>query len=232
MGRPLVLLLLLIAAGPAAAQESALASVSVDARLTPGETVSVAMRYRLEPRGAEEVFFSAVDFADGRAVNVRAFSGARELSFRRDTAATSRLDGVVQIPAGAAEDRWELRLEYEVIPVYEAVESGVVALPILVAGWPPEDATSGTFTAEVHLPAGVHLVSAFPATFESIAPVEQTDAGASYRFELPAVPSLIRLRLSDRPPTFTLESVVDLGTVGLLVFLGVVGWRRLRERWA
>lgn len=232
MGRRLALLLLLIAAGPAAAQEPALTSVTVDVRLNPGERVSVAMRYRLEPRGAEEVFLSAVDFTDGRAVNVRAFSGERELSFRSDATANSRLDGVVRVPAGVAEDRWELRLEYEVVPAYEAVGRGGLAVPILVAGWPPEKTSRGTFKAEVHLPAGVHLVSAFPATFESIAPVEQTDAGTSYRFELPAVPSLIRLRLSDRPPTLTLESVVDLGTVGLLVLLGAVGWRRLREQWS
>lgn len=225
------LLLALVALAPARATEPSLDSVTVEARVEAGEPISVSMSYFLRPAGASSVSFTSIRFGDSYAANVRAFLGAREVSYLADGSSDSRTDGSVELPAGVAEsDRFQLRLIYEVLPETELVAArSTIVLPLLVAEWPPAVTLSETFHASVHLPPGVVAFAAFPTEFTRIESVDRTSSDA-YRFVLPVVPALIRLRAgTGEPSLLTVERGIDVAAVGLLLGLAIFGWRRMRE---
>ncbi len=221
-----------LTAAAAAGAEPALDSVTVEARAEPGRPVAVSMSYSLRPAGRAAVAFTALRFADSRAANVRAFVGERELSFRTSAASESRVDGRVELPAAAAgSDRLELRLVYEVLPEPDlAAELLTLAVPLLVVEWPPAETRPETFQATVHLPPGVTAHAAFPSEYARVESFEPARGASAYRFELPVVPALIRLRAgTGRPPLITVERAADAVAVALLLGLAAGGWRRLRE---
>lgn len=215
------------------AAEPALESVTVEARVEAGRPTSISMNYFLRPAGATAVGFTSIRFGAARAVNVRAFLGAREVSFRTAADSGERLEGVVELPADrAGAERLQLRLLYEVLPEPEQLTGGpfVVTLPLLVSDWAPSEARPETFQATVYLPVGTSALAAFPTEYARVESIDRTSEAPAYRFDLPVVPALLRVRAAPgEPPLVTAERAVDLAAVALLVGLAVVGWRRLRE---
>ncbi len=218
-------------AGGTLAAEPSLDSVTVEARLKSGTPSTVSMTYFLRPAGATEVIFRSLQFGRFRVTNVRAFLGEQEVSFRILGPAEGRVDGRVDLPETAPDGRIRLRLVYEVLPeVGRLAASFAPIIPLLVAEWPPAETRPEAFVATVHLPADVHLYSAFPFEFTRIESVELTAEGSVYRFALPVIPAMIRLRGGSEPPALlTAERVVDVGAVAALIVLAGFGWRRMRK---
>jgi len=231
-------LLLLLAAAVAGAEEPRprLGSVVAEAQVEPGQPLLVTMDYFLHPEGAESVPFTALELDGTRAANVRAFVGERELSFKTASSTRepgqSRLEGHVDLPAALGRrERFHLRLRYEVLPRPPAVgREATLLLPLLVAGWAPDATGPATFVANVRLPRSLRILDSFPSEFETLESVDRSRTTESYRFSLPVVPALLRLRAGgDQAPGLTAVKALDVGAALVLVGLALYGWRRVRE---
>lgn len=213
-----------------------LGSVVVDVQVEPTQPLLVTMDYFLHPEGAESVPFTALELEGTRAANVRAFVGERELSFRTASSTQdpgqSRLEGQVDLPPELAQrERFHLRLRYEVVPRPAAIgREATLLLPLLVAGWAPDATGPTTFVANVRLPRALRVLDSFPSEFELLDSADPSRTTESYRFTLPVVPALLRLRAGgDRAPRLTAVRALDLGAILALVGLAFYGWRRVRE---
>jgi hypothetical protein len=196
-----------------AAQEPAprLGSAIAEAEVRPGAPLLVTIDYFLHPQGAESVSFSALELGGSRAVNVRAFHGERELSFRTESAPgdrrAGRLDGHVNLPQELGDrERIKLRLRYEVLPRPQAAigHEAPLVLPMLVAGWPPEETLPTTFVATIRLPRSLRVLDSFPSEYEvldSPDPARATEAARA----------------------------LDLAAALVLAGLTLYGWRRVRS---
>ena len=202
-------------------------AVAVEATAAEDQNPRVSMVYRLAPEGEGSVDFGSIRFDGGWIANVRAFAGERELSFRTTSGSESRLDGVVELPA-EIDGPFELRLDYE---VHGTAQDQPLILPFLVAGWPPHESSPQAFHAEVQLPANRFVRDSFPTEFERGVSVDRTADLQVLRFELPVVPAMIRLELSDRAPLVGVGRGLDLAALALLTVVALLGWRRLRETW-
>jgi len=240
VGRLSLLLVLCLTAPDVSASDELepwLGSAVATAEVNPGAPLLVSVDYFLHPEGAGSVPFTALGLGGSRAANVRAFHGETELSFRTESAdreqSARRLEGHVDLPAELREhDRVKLRLRYEVLPQPQAAISHETPLvfPMLVPGWPPEETGPTTFVATIRLPANLRVLDSFPSEYDVLDSPDSARATEAYRFSLPVMPALVRLRAGDEnAPRLSAARALDLGAAIVLAALTVYGWRRVRE---
>lgn len=220
---------LLLVASPLLAQPS-LESVTVEARVAADGSTTVTMSYFLRPEGAETIELMAIRFGGSRVANVRAFVGHREVSFHVDGTGAEWVGARIELGAPVSE-RLPLRLRYEVIPRPDLARDPIdIAVPMLVARWPPSASDPEAFRATVFLPDGIEARATFPSEFEAVESIDLTSDSNAYRVSLPVVPSLLRFTAGHGPePFFSAGRGFDLAATAVLLALSVIGWRRLRE---
>lgn len=229
--RPIGLLLAgLLAVPPAAPAEPAvLESAAFEARIESGKPSTVSARYLVSPGSERTLRFTALHLDGASAANVRAFLDDRELSFHTEGSTGDRLDGRIDLPQ--AMERVEVRLDYEIDPSYRIEgEPVAITVPLLVPAAPPRRSSPTAFRARVAVPGDKRVRAHFPASFETVEPVDRTHGARAYSFELPVVPAFLRLEVGDELSFWTAERAADSFAMAVLLTLALVGWRQVRER--
>lgn len=221
---------------PAGGQESGaepserIRGATLSVRVERDAPVGVELRYdlTLEP-GTRELPLRGIAFRGAVPERMTATAGGAPAPVRMDAAAPPLVSGTVEIPAGSVADgTLSLGLLYQIPRPFRSEEDRFdLAVPIPIPDRPPVGAPERLFVAEVRLPPGFSLVERFPTV-----PVVQRmdDEVRVYELSLPVVPSLLRVRArSGPPPLVTFGQAVDIGVIGALLILGLVGWRLFRR---
>jgi len=118
-----------------------------------------------------------------------------------------------------------VRLDYTVEAGWG--EDGRITLPIPAPRWVPSSPHPRTFVARVSVPAGWTVLESFPTS----ATLRPPDGGEGiYEVALQGVPSMLTVRTGrGGRPLVTLKGALDLAVVSLLILLGVLGLRYLRD---
>ena len=189
----------------------------LSANIEAKRTISVELAYELTLDGAPakgELAFTLLEMDGARIENLRVGRGQGQ---------------------GQGQDQWPLRLDRSGAPKLETVvpvgsgttfitfyyETVGTTIPILVPSFSPNEARPGTFTAELRLPDGSHLVESFPTGVERV-------AESRYVLELPVLPAFIRLHIADRAPLLSFPQLVDGSVLVLFAGLAFVAIRRVR----
>lgn len=206
-----------------------------------GADPRVELEYRLRvPAATEEIPLRGLAFAGTDVSEVEAWLDGRPVDVRLRRSRPLVRSGAIRLPpaggaAGTGDDAAGdrrvrvLRLAYRVEgpPGQGAGRSFDLRVPVLRVDWPPSGSGEGTFRGEVVVPSDARVTDRLPTV-----PMSREAAGerAVYRFQLPAVPSIIRLRGRMGPsPGLTLGQWVDLSVLATLALLGLLGWRLLRR---
>ena len=213
---------------PAAATDGLSAGVALWVDVHDGGAATVMLEYLLDmPATVRTVPLRGIAFGGVVPIAVSARADATEASISWMAAPLPALVATVGLPADASQQssgsvRRRLTLRYE-LPTGPAGLD--VRVPILLVDWPPFAAPEGFFTARLTLPPGTSIVERFPTV-----PLVNVSDGRTdeYRMSLPAVPSVLRLRLRQGSDGPTFAGVVDAAVVAGLFLLGLVAWKRLR----
>jgi hypothetical protein len=114
-------------------------------------------------------------------------------------------------------------LRYEVSGAAPFAGVRELRVPVLAVMWPPAEALPGIFRAELLLPPGLTVLGSFPSD------LRQAEVGGPYVTELPVLPALLSLRVTDGERRLRVTAILN---AAVLVLLGVVlvgGWRYLRR---
>lgn len=129
--------------------------------------------------------------------------------------------GVALGPPADQEHEVEVVLRYE-LPSAGPESGPPEVIPVVVAGSGAEDPTPDFFVAEVRLPAGHRVVSAFPSSFRVI----PDTVGSVYSASLSVLPAFLRIEASSAGSLVTDSvRVAEWAVLLLLGGLGVIGWR-------
>ncbi len=182
----------------------------LSANIEANRTISVELAYELTLDGAPpakgELAFTLLEMDGARIENLRVGQDQRPL--RLDRSGAPKLETAVAVGPGTT----------FITFYYETVGS---TIPILVPSFSPTEARPGTFTAELQLPDGSHLVESFPTGVEKV-------AESRYALELPVLPAFIRLHIADRAPLLSFPQLVDGSVLVLFAGLAFVAIRRVR----
>jgi hypothetical protein len=113
-------------------------------------------------------------------------------------------------------------LRYEVSGAAPSAGVRELRVPVLAVMWPPAEALPGIFRAELLLAPGLTVLGSFPAD------LREAEAGGRYVTELPVLPALLSLRVTDGGGRLRVITILN---TAVLVLLGVVlvgGWRYLK----
>ena len=145
------------------------------------------------------------------------------------TSETVQRAGVVRIAPSSSVRALELRIRYTVRTAATLVGRDVrYVVPVVAVDWPPPNPLPGTFRARIRLPADMVAYEAFPTAPGGLGG-GMADTGA-VSLELSVLPAYVSLRARrGGAPLFTVPRVVDASVVALLLILGLVGWRKMRE---
>ena len=180
------------------------------ANIEANRTISVELAYELTLDGAPpaegELAFTLLEMDGARIDNLRVGQDQRPL--RLDRSGAPKLEAAVAVGPGTT----------FITFYYETVGS---TIPILVPSFSPTEARPRTFTAELQLPDGLHLVESFPTGVEKV-------AVSRYALELPVLPAFIRLHIADRVPLLSFPQLVDGSVLVLFAGLAFVAIRRVR----
>jgi hypothetical protein len=113
-------------------------------------------------------------------------------------------------------------LRYEVSGAAPSAGVRELRVPVLAVMWPPAEALPGIFRAELLLAPGLTVLGSFPAD------LREAEAGGRYVTELPVLPALLSLRVTDGGGRLRVTTILN---TAVLVLLGVVlvgGWRYLK----
>jgi len=142
---------------------------------------------------------------------------------------TVQRTGVARVPPADSARRLELRIRYTVRAAATLVgRDARYVVPVVAVGWPPPNPLPGTFRASVQLPAEMVAYEAFPTVLAGLGGgAAGPDAVA---LELSVLPAYVSLRARrGGAPLLTVPRVVDGSLMALLLILGIVGWRKMRE---
>ena len=182
----------------------------LSANIEANRTIFVKLAYELTLDGAPpakgELTFTLLEMDGARIENLRVGEDQRPL--RLDRSGAPKLETAVPVGPGTT----------FIAFYYETVGA---TIPILVPNFSPTEARPGTFTAELQLPDGSHLVESFPTGVERV-------AESRYALELPVLPAFIRLHIADRAPLLSFPQLVDGSVLVLFVGLAFVAIRRVR----
>lgn len=204
------------------------ATLSVRVERDAPVRVELGYELALDP-GTRELPLRGIAFRGAVPERVTARAGGAPAPVRIDATAPPLLSGAVEIPAGSVADgTLSLALLYQISrPFMPEQDRFDLAVPIPIPDRPPVGAPERLFVAEVRLPPGFALVERFPTV-----PVVRRMEGEVpvYELSLPVVPSLLRVRgRSGPPPLVTFGQALDIGVIGALLILGLVGWRLVRR---
>ena len=211
----------LIASGipDASSAQPAVRSAHLSADIGPEGEAAVSVEYVLSGvRGLGEVEVALLGFdvattetlrlPDGRALDLAPVSGSR----RR---ATLALDG---------SDHARVALTYR-IETATRFDGGALRarIPVATVSLPSAADSGDVFHARIRVPTDWVVVEGFPTGLIEVEPdVFMTD--------LPVVPSMVSLRgRSDGAWRPGVKLLIDLLTLAILLVVGAVGWRHLRE---
>ena len=211
------------------------------ADFTGGDRVQVAITYVVQatPQSREVplagLLFGGVDLS-----SVQASIAGTEAPVEITRSPGGRMRA--SIPLGTAaggEDPVSFVLSYEVSEA-TAPSPGVreLRVPVLAVMWPPAEAVPGIFSAEVLLPSELSVLSAFPADFREVGggrgsvgagERDGVDRGRTYVTELPVLPSLLSLRVTEGGRRLGITTILDAAVLALLGAVLLGGWRYLRR---
>ena len=206
-----------------------LVSARARADFTRGDRVQVAITYvvRVTPESREVPLAGLLFGVDVSTVQV-SIAGTDapiEVTFSPG----GRMSGSVPLGASAVDDGpVSFVLRYEVSEG-AAATSGPRELraPILAVMWPPAEAVPGIFSAEVLLPPELTVLGSFPADFREAEDVGEA-GGRGYVAELPVLPALLSLRVTEGGGRLGITTLLDVAVLVLLGAVVVGGWRYLR----
>jgi len=182
------------------------------AKIEANRTISVELAYELTLDGAPpatgELAFTLLEMDGARIENLLVEQGQGRAPLRLDRSGAPKLETAVPVGPGTT----------FITFYYETVGT---TIPILVPSFSPNEARPGTFTAELQIPEGFHLVESFPTGAKKL-------AGSRYELELPVLPAFIRLHIADRAPLLTFPQLVDGSVIVLFAGLAFVAMRRIR----
>ncbi len=182
----------------------------LSAKIEANRTIAVELAYELTLDGAPpangELVFWLLEMDEARIENLRVGQDRRPL--RLDRSGAPKLETAVPVGPGTT----------FVTFYYETVGT---TIPILVPSFTPSEARPGTFTAELQIPEGSHLVESFPTGARKI-------TESRYALELPVLPAFIRLHIADRAPFLSFPQLVDGSVIVLFAGLAFVAIRRVR----
>lgn len=192
-------------------------------------TAGVRVHYRLwVPPGVTEVPITLLTPRPVAVVDLVARTPTRIVEVDLPSSGTAQRRGLVRFPggppAGALSLIFEYRVERSVRPAGAAIDAVV---PVLAVDWPPAEPLPGTFRARLTVPGNVAVYESFPTTLTG---PRSFGGRGLWDVELSVLPAYVRVRgRVGEPPLLSLGRVVDGGVLALLLVLGMVGWRRLRE---
>ena len=129
-----------------------------------------------------------------------------------------------EIPALAQESSNSSAIQLSYALTLDAQQPDIeLIIPIVYVNWPSEKSMEEPFLGSITLPDGYEIIESFPSTGW------QLQGDNQYQFEIPAIPSMVRVKASSTgKPLFTFTSMVDLLVIIiLLVFMGLA-WRKLK----
>jgi len=142
---------------------------------------------------------------------------------------TVQRTGVARVAPADSARQLELRIGYSVRGAAAIVRRDVrYVVPVVAVDWPPPNPLPGTFRASVRLPRDMVAFEAFPTALAGFGG-GAADAGA-VALELSVLPAYVSLRARrGGAPVVTIPRVVDGSLIALLLVMGLVGWRKMRE---
>jgi hypothetical protein len=192
-------------------------------------TARVRVDYRLQvPPGVTQVPITLLVPRPVGVTDIVARTPTRILEVDLPASETAQRQGVLRFPGEPPTGALTLIVEYAVERSVRPAGAAVEALvPVLAVDWPPADPLPGTFTARLAVPNTVTLHESFPTTLAG--PHSDGERGL-WDLELSVLPAYLTVRgRVGEAPLLSLSRAVDGGVLALLLILGLVGWRRLRE---
>lgn len=198
--------------------------------LTGDDVAQVSIHYKvIHDTDQSEIPLAGLLFGIGEVSDVRALFADSAQTIKLSQTSGGRVTGSIAISRiSRIEGESNLELIYDVHQAKTLIgDLWSWQVPILTVMWPPVVARPGTVTIETLMPLGYSVIESLPINLRILG---ENEGGKRYVTEMPAMPSLVSIRATDKGERVTIMGILNFA-VPILLFgsISFFGWRHIRE---